>query len=144
MKVGKGVTRTVWSFGRHWVVKVPNRGWFLRGYLANQSEWRQRHRPDVAPPVLSIFNVALVMARAERDLLNHVALFGPPDDMPITEDGVDGHSGDEAKLCSWGLYPAGWRLIDFDRAWVLEQRSPIIGRLYYWNQERLGRKWSKL
>lgn len=145
MKVGKGVTRTVWSLGPNWVVKIPNWGCLVRGYLANQSEWRQRHRPDVAPPVLSIFNVALIMGRAERNLLTHVERIGPPADIQITEDGVDGHRGDEAKLCSWGYYPeSGWRLIDYDRAWDPDQRSPITGRLYYWNQERLARKWSKL
>lgn len=155
MRVGKGVTRSAWAFGRNWVIKVPNRGRFLRGYLANQSEWHQRDRPDVARPLLSIFHLALIMPRAHTTLLTHVEQHGPavtshigtildPAAPTITEDGVDGYVGDEAKLCSWGLFWNGWRLIDYDRAWDPGQRSLITGRLYYWNQERLGRKWSKL
>lgn len=108
-------------------------GW-VRGWLANRSEWQQRHRPDVARPIATFLHLAVVYPRAD-------ALAPSCDQWQRTMVTV-GYRPEEAKPSSWGRFGGGWRLVDFDRAW--QYPRGWVGGLYYWNQERLGRKWSKL
>jgi hypothetical protein len=133
-RLGKGVTRTVWRVGR-WAVKVPNRGWLVRGYLANQSEWHQRHRPDVNRPTATLFHLALVAPLADQ-------LRDPRDDQWHLERNAEGYSDEESKPQSWGLFGGRWLLLDFDQAWRQPRRG-LVGRAYYGNQERLARKWMR-
>jgi hypothetical protein len=144
--VRRGVTRAV-VVGRRWVVKFPRLqlfsrspetriahsrlGWATRGWLANRSEWRQRHRPDVAQPVLTLGHLAVVFPAAARVGGDDIA--GPWLD-------PHGRRDDECKPDSWGLFPDGWRIIDFDHSWEEDDRG-VVGRLYYGRQERLARQW---
>lgn len=145
-RVTTGVTRTVYV-GRRWAFKVPrldlaglrpgqHRVGLVRGWLANRSEWRQRHRPDVARPVATLGHLVLVMPAAD-----HV----PPNDSPppCAPAWWPGESADEAKGSSWGLFGTEWKLIDFDRAWTEHDRG-LVGRLYYAGQARKGRRWARL
>jgi hypothetical protein len=125
-----GTSRTVLLVDR-WALKLP---WGLchqplRGWLANRSEWHQRHRPDVCPAVFTFGHVVLVMPRAEERW----------------HDELEGYSytGDEAKGDSWGRFGDRWLLIDYDRSWEADDRG-LVGRMYWGNQERLARKWMKL
>lgn len=128
--VTTGVSRTVVLAGR-WAFKVPSRrGGFIRGWLANRSEWVQRDREGVARPVLTLGHVVLVMPRAERTW---------PEPYRWESYGDD---GDEGKGSSWGLFGEHWLLIDYDRYW--EHPRGLVGGLYVANQERLSRKWMKL
>lgn len=156
MIVRRGVTRTVFV-GPRWAVKVPRLqmdrpsgwravhseiGWVVRGWLANRSEWRQRHRADVARPVLTFGHFAVVFPAAIEVGDDRLTDPGPGPWVGF-EDIEDGRRRDELKPSSWGRFPDGWRIIDFDRAWDQNGRG-IIGSLYFGNQERLARKWSKL
>lgn len=126
-----GVTRVV-MLTRRWAIKVPQPDYFLRGWLANQSEWHQRRRLDVEPPRVSVFHFILVSRRALQ-----VGAWDP--DEFVHDD--DETRADERKGSSWGLFPEGWRLVDFDRMW--ERRSPLA-KLYCWNEDRKARKWLRL
>ena len=109
MKVRRGCTRTVLLVGR-WAIKVPSIKYRrpIRGWLANRSEWRQRRRPDVFPPVLTICFVVQVYRRASWTAR------WQPEHCPF-----EGYSVEESKGESWGLYPGGgWKLIDYDRSWA--------------------------
>lgn len=124
-----GVTRIVILAGP-WAFKIA-RGW--RGWLANQSEWRRRRAPQVNPPIATAVHFVAVYPRAELELAA----------LPtwVYSDKL-GLNRDEQKWTSWGRVNGRLVLLDFDRAW--EEPSWPLGRLYYWNQERLARKWSKL
>lgn len=132
--IRSGITRNV-ILTRHWAIKVPNSyAWGVRGWLANRSEWRQRRRPDVNPPVFTLAYVVSVYRRAVT-----FTAFRETDPGPWQT-----HQGDEAKPSSWGCPPASsWRLIDYDRAWAQEDRG-WIGALYFGRQERLARRWMNL
>lgn len=137
-RLGSGVTRTAWKVGR-WAVKIPNWGWFIRGYLANRSEWDQRHRSDVNAPLwriglIAVYPLAVTMDRDAADRFER-------DRTPVLLEA--GYSQEEAKPSSWGCVDGRWLVIDFDAAWATPRRG-AVGRLYYWNQERLGRKWARL
>lgn len=137
MKIVKtGVSRNVILTERY-AIKYPKPVFFwpfIRGWLANQSEWRQRKRRRVARPVFTLFHFFVWYPRAK-----YIGLW-PSWDAP---DFTYGMSEEERKGSSWGNFSFHeWKLIDFDRAW--ENPRGVIGRVYYWRQERLGRKWSKL
>lgn len=133
MRTRHGITRTVFVF-RTWVVKVPS--WrhrsLVRGWLANRSEWRQRHKPNVCRPALTVFHMVVVYPRAHWVGVDSGRGSGP----------WVGRDGDEGKASSWGRFRDRWLLIDFDAAW--EHPRGLVGGIYYWNQERLGRKWAQL
>lgn len=154
METRCGVTRRVFLAGR-WAVKVPRvhlvertpgahivhgwAGWALRGWLANRSEWRQRRRPDVARPVLTLAHVVLVFPRADEvgdDRTEDV-----PGPWSGHEDIEDGRERDERKPSSWGRFAGQWLIIDFDRAWESADRG-IIGGVWFGYQERQARKWA--
>mgnify|MGYP001560855129 CR=1 FL=1 len=138
-----GVTRTVFV-GRRWAVKVPSLHHrnLVRGWLANRSEWRQRHRTDVYRPLLTLGHLALVFPAA-----NELAVEGdwaePTFDGPWTGHEDIEENRDERKPSSWGRFGNRWLIIDFDRAWQQHDRG-LIGRLYYGRQERLARRWMAL
>jgi hypothetical protein len=127
--VRSGVTRIVLLTPRY-AFKLP-RGY--RGVLANESEWSQRHRPDVNSPLRSPLHLVQISRRAEK-------LF--PGGTWAEEREAEGYSQEEAKSHSWGRFGDRWLLIDFDRAWA-EPRG-LLARPYYARQERLARKWMKL
>lgn len=133
MHVAHGVTRTV-LVTRRWAIKVPTtkypRNW-IRGYLANQSEWRQRDRPGVNRPLCTLAH--LVVVHPAADVVGHREWGHGP---------WVGRDGDDAKPCSWGRFGGAWRLIDFDRAWV-DPRG-IVGPAYYAIQEWRARRWMRL
>jgi hypothetical protein len=145
--VRSGTNRTVLLSDR-WAFKLPwGQGHSpVRGWLANRSEWRQRLRPDVCRPRWTLGHVVLVMPRAARtaeEMLEHGDQCPPSFRLWIRAViGCDGES-DETKPCSWGWFGHRWLLIDFDRAWDESDRG-LVGGLYYWNQERLARRWAQL
>lgn len=132
--VKTGITRWVLLIGP-FAIKFPKS---LRGYLANQSEWRQRKRPRVNRPIISLFHLMIVFYRATE-----IGKWEPKEFNVSSRYwyGIE-YSNEEAKGESWGLVKNCWVLIDFDRAW--ENPRPVIGLLYYWNQARLARKWMNL
>lgn len=125
--VRSGVTRRV-VLTKRWAIKLA-RGY--RGILANESEWRQRRRPQVNRPLFDLLHVVQVSRRADH-------LAGPN----WSHELLRRHSGDEEKPSSWGNFNGQWLLIDFDRAW--EQPRSLLARPYYARQERLARRWSRL
>lgn len=140
MILGSGVTRTVHKVGP-WAVKRPG-GWggyrpaaLLRGWLANRSEWKQRHRPDVARPRWTLFYIVqgYPIGRLPDQYLFDLLVSGWLR--------ACGYSAEEAKPSSWAYFDRP-RLIDSDRAW--QHPRGIIGAIYYGNQERLARKWMRL
>lgn len=148
--IARGVTRTVLLVGPV-AVKFPG-GYgisdgphnmalsWLRGWLANQSEWQQRHRPDVADVLFTFGHVALIMRRGKPVPLEAA---GAWDDVEAVNLGRMGYSAEESKPSSWAEFNGDWKLIDFDRSWHQDQRG-LIGRLYWGWQERLARQWSRL
>jgi hypothetical protein len=151
--VRKGITRIVFV-GRRWAIKMPRRYdsrfwlWWVRGWLANQSEWRQRDRPDVARPVFTLFHIALVFPAAievGNDKIEGGRIVGGPgpwltfEERCLSFEERDDHA-DEMKPSSWGRFADGWKIIDFDRAWHSNHRS-LAGKLYYERQERMARRW---
>lgn len=145
LSIKRGVTRTV-VLTKRWAFKLPGglgHAW-LRGWLANRSEWRQRNRPDVARPRLTLCHLVVVFPRAIHtgsDRLDPIE-----QELPLwTQDGR--YSAEEAKPSSWGAFdcPCGcgylrWMLVDFDRAWQQDSRG-LVGSLYFGRQERMARKW---
>lgn len=139
-RIGQGVTRTVYGT-RRFAFKVPRlrdgwRDWPLnvvRGILANESEWHNRHRRDVATPCVSLFHIVLVMPRADS-----VGNWDPEDaeSAPIFQLGYD---HEELKGDSWGCFDGVWLLIDFDES-HREPRS-LLGHWYWGRQERMAREW---
>lgn len=136
-QLGIGVTRTVYRCGR-WAVKVPGGQGrrLVRGWLANQSEWRQRHRADVARPWLTLAHVVLVMPVADR----------AADDTWWEEHArpwltAAGYSDEESKSSSWGLFGRRWLLVDFDRA--SDHPRTAAAAVYYWLQERPYRRMAR-
>lgn len=128
--ISNGVTRWVFLIGPL-CFKFPKT---LRGYLANQSEWRQRFRTDVNRPIISIFHLITIYKRASE-----VGTWDT-DDNPLF---ADDYSNEERKGSSWGWFSdQGWVLIDFDRAW--QRPYSIVGWFYYSKQERMARKWMSL
>lgn len=125
--ISYGVTRWVLLVGP-FAIKFPKH---IRGWMANQSEWRQRRREGVNSPICTLFHFVTLYWRAEMVGRWHT------DECPFYAD-----SNEERKGSSWGAVNGTWLLIDFDRAW----RNPrsLVGGLYYGKQERLSRKWSKL
>lgn len=147
MEIRRGVTRTV-IVGRRWAVKLPIglgmsfhglAGDLVRGWLANQSEWRQRRRPGVARPRLTLLHLVLVMPAADWVGSDRFSVKGPWQSI----DPADVGARDEAKPSSWGRFGDRWLLIDFDRAWERDGRG-LVGRLYYGHQERSARRWARL
>lgn len=78
--VRSGVTRTVILIGP-WAIKtIPLHGhgplgprawkpmwrWLVEGWRCNRSEWCQRARPDVNPPLVTFGHLALVFRRADQ------------------------------------------------------------------------------
>lgn len=138
MKVHSGITRHV-LVGRRLAVKWPSSyQWFVRGWLANRSEWKQRDRVGVNRPLVTLGHVVLVV-RSARVVPDNEWASGP---WRFPGEEVPWADGDEAKVSSWGWFASGWRLIDFDRAW--EHPRGLVGSLYYGRQERLARKWAGL
>lgn len=145
-----GVTRFV-LLTRRWAIKVPrvylprpelDRGLlrpvddFVRGWLANRSEWVQRRRRDVNPPVHTLAFFVSVYRRAD-------ALVHPRFAEAWEEDHAEiGYSYEERKASSWGRVGDRWLLIDYDRAWA-EPRG-FVGGIYYRRQERAARQWAEL
>lgn len=148
--IGKGITRTVFATKRY-AIKFPGSyykghgyGHFARGWLANQSEWKQRKREDVCHPVFTFFHFALIMPIANTDgqeLYGDVYMrvenkkfvgYIDPSDRDIKH-------ADELKASSWGLFGIGedeqWLLLDYDRCYKLPRKG-LINRLYWWNEER--------
>lgn len=137
--VTTGVTRTVILTPRLAIKIAGRRGRYLvRGWLANRSEWKQWKRRDANEPGVSLFHLVTVSRRAE--------LLGTDTDFDWDEveawASLCGYQGDEVKLSSWGRVGGRWVLIDFDRSW--EKPYGLVGAIYQANQDRLGRKWSKL
>lgn len=130
MIVAHGVTRRVWLTPR-WAVKVPQPSYFVRGLLGNRSEWKQRFRLDVNPPLVTLGYLVSVYRRADE-----------VDDWDWWPGVIPGYSREESKPSSWGRFAGCWLLIDFDRAWE-HPRGPV-GAIYYGRQERLARKWADL
>jgi hypothetical protein len=136
-----GVTRLVILVGP-WALKLPRGmfrdrrwfGWWIRGWLANRSEWRQRHRSDVCPLMATVGHFVLIARRGE------------PVDREAWEDSVVdvlvdyGYSWEEAKASSWARFDGRALLVDFDRAWQQGDRG-WIGGWYYGRQERAARRW---
>lgn len=146
--LGQGVTRTVWRVGS-WAVKVPGGlackpGWrpvlwpLVRGWLANRSEWQQRWRATVNRPVWTVGYVLQGYRVAE------LASLGDPEwhARRVFLEDLHLYSDEELKHTSWGKVDGHWVLLDFDRCW--EPPRGWVGGVYWWRQERLGRKWSKL
>jgi hypothetical protein len=153
--VTTGITRVVLLVGPV-ALKFPRPRWdgdreygnrpgrtFLRGWLANQSEWRQRHRHDVVTPLATVAHLVLVMPRADYvgTLTMETACWVP---WPVGAEAAAAEMqsrGDEIKPSSWGRFGQKWLLIDFDRAWepALQGR---LGRLYYRRQQRLAARWA--
>lgn len=134
--VRTGVTRTV-ILTRSYAIKVPRSrdlryfGWFLRGWLANQSEWRQRSREGIARPVFTLFHFVTWYPRADE-----IGTWEPSQsDWYAAE-----NDKDEIKGSSWGKFGESWRIIDYDRSWHPDFRSRL-GQLYFGRQERMARKW---
>lgn len=153
-RLGAGVTRTVYEIhGR--AVKVPwgldglRPAWrtspfpsvkqLVRGILANRSEWKQRDDVNVHAPLLTfgyvvnVYPVAEVVPRGRWDAWDDAegiwALFM-------------GYTPEEAKPSSWGCVDERWALIDYDRCW--DDPKGWLGAIYYWDEERLARKWARL
>lgn len=126
--IAHGITRTVLLVGP-WAVKVPSarHRMIVRGWLGNRSEWIQRWRSDVNPPLVTLGYLVNVYRRADW---TGAGCEGLP----------DGYDGDEAKPSSWGRFPSGWLLIDYDRAW--QAPHGLVGRVYYGRQERMARRWA--
>ena len=128
---GRGVTRTVLRVHR-WAIKLPGgHGGYsperlLRGWLANRSEWKDRHRPDVIAPVFSLGGFLNVYPLAD-------ALVTGVEPQPWNV--FCGYSHEEAKWSSWGCFDGRWLLLDYDRAWQPEGRG-WVGRWYYGRMER--------
>lgn len=132
-----GVTRIV-IVGRRYAVKIPNyRHGFIRGWLANQSEWQQRNRPDALTPRFSLLHLILVFPVAWCPTEEDFAA------CPVAEGSGPWltYTGDEAKTSSWGWYHHECLLIDYDRAW---DRVSLSAWFYYKLQDRKGRRWAKL
>ena len=150
MRRHHGITRTVFVVGR-WAIKVPSlrHRYLLRGWLANRSEWKQRRRPDVARPIITLGHLVTVFPRAQE-----IGAWEPEDcpERALWPSGLDvdewdphqpcGHSTEEAKGSSWGRFGDRWLLIDYDRAW--QDPRGAVGAAYYGRQERRARKWSTL
>lgn len=87
------------------------------------------------PPILTLFHFLTLYPRAIK------VGDWDPEEFPFAIN----VNGDEEKGESWGWFgeTKKWKLIDFDVAYK-EPHKGIINRLYYRNQERLGRKWAKL
>lgn len=138
-----GVTRSV-LIGRIWVYKIAKgRSSLIRGVIANRSEWHQRDRTDVARPAWTF--LYLIQCYPKASYVPHWSQRGPWDNhppRPSDDDDWSGWHGDEYKASSWGRFRDRWLLIDYDRGH--QERDWLIGKLYYGNQERLGRKWAKL
>lgn len=135
MKIVHGVTRSV-ILTERLAIKLPwGQGHMpLRGWMANRSEWHQRYRLDVNPPGASLLHLALVSRRISTvDDWEQWDL----EVMPWLV--FCGYSAEEAKPSSWGLFNDRWLLIDYDRCW--QHPRGLVGGIYYWNQERLARKW---
>lgn len=125
--ISSGITRWVLLFGP-FAIKIPKH---IRGWIANQSEWRQRRKEGVNGPLFTLFHFLTIYWRAEA-----VGKWDT-DECPFKAD-----SNEERKGSSWGCVNGSWLLIDFDRAWAVPRS--LVGGLYFGNQERLARKWMKL
>jgi hypothetical protein len=146
--VKHGVTRAVLLIGRY-AIKVPKRDRFVRGWLANRSEWRLGQHPRVNTPLITIGHFVLVFERA--DAVADDRIFGGP---------WEELEGDDGKSDSWGMFKnlieddresrhpcfrdhPGWRLIDFEEAY--HPPWGLVGGLYYGVLERYRAwKWSRL
>lgn len=142
--VRSGVTRNV-ILTKRYAIKVPCRRWgsrapwkwigpLVRGWLANQSEWRQRHRRRVNPPLFTLFHFATWYRRAEE-----VSTWDTDNAPQAT---MRRYRVEERKGSSWGRFGRRWLLIDYDRCW--ERPWGLVARFYYWPQERMFRKWAKV
>lgn len=114
-----GVTRWVVLFGP-FAFKFPKH---IGGWLANQSEWRQRRKDGVNSPIFTLFHCVTMYWRAEA------TGSWDTDECPFPAD-----RNEERKGSSWGSINGRWLLIDFDRAWM-NPRS-LIGGWYYGRMER--------
>lgn len=132
--VRSGITRWVILIGPV-AIKVPRNDYAVRGWLANRSEWKTRHRPEVNRPILTLGHVVTVYPRAER-------IATPDDAGPFGASDRFTYDGDEQKPANWGWFGDRWKLIDFDRSW--DDPRGLVGALYFGRQERLARKWMRL
>lgn len=101
----------------------------VRGWLANRDEWRRRDALGVNRPVRSLWHFCVISAAADE----------------IGEGGCgpwDGQPGDYIKPKNWGRFGDEWRLLDYEQCW--EDRGGIIARIYWWNSDRIGRRWIAL
>lgn len=154
-----GVTRHVLLTQNYAIKIVRIRGamGFVRAYLANQSEWHQRERPNINPPLGTILHLVTWYKRAI-----YVGDWEPEDapwfacNIAATRSyllgrrtDIDGEpqNHEERKGSAWGFFlergEMRWLLIDYDRAWAQPRRG-ILCRLYYANEERKARKWMNL
>lgn len=153
--LGSGSTRHVYGLHK-WAIKVPNlnkrptrwRGMFLRGVLANRSEWKQRHRDDVVKPLFTFFWIAQVYPKVDLipefmweswDLCHRPSLID------------QGYRYDECKPSSWATVWSPWcgfpsnparavnlRLLDYDRCW--DEPMGILGKYQEWRDEWINRR----
>ena len=145
--LGSGSTRHVYGLGRY-AIKVPNlnprptrwRGMFLRAVLANRSEWKQRHRPDVVSPLLTIFWIIQVYPKVRPIPEDEWALWNECHRPKLV---AQGYRYDEAKPSSWGrhtLAPLNTQVIlmDYDRCW--DEPMGWLGKYQEWRDEWINRR----
>lgn len=128
--VARGVTRCV-VVGHRWAFKFPRLSMHfgVRGWLANRSEWRRRNIEGINRPLLNVGNFCVIFQAADE----------------VRDGGVgpwEGQPGDYAKPHNWGLFGDEWRLLDYEQCW--KDRGGIIARIYWWNSDRIGRRWIAL
>lgn len=143
-RLGAGVTRTVYEI-RGRAVKVP---WGLAGYrpkaivrgiLANRSEWQQRDDVNVHAPLRTLAYVVNVYPVAEVVPRGRWWIWDVRESIWAE---FMGYTPEEAKPSSWGCVNGRWALIDYDRCW--DDPKGWLGAIYYWDEERLARKWARL
>lgn len=155
--LGSGSTRHVYRIGKY-AVKVPNlnkrptrwRGMFLRGVLANRSEWKQRKRHDVVRPLATLFWIIQVYPKVDPI----------PDiswnfwDKTVRKDLIEaGYSKEESKPSSWcfgpnipvlssrASLPPRYLLIDYDRCW--DEPMGWLGKYQEWRDEWIYSRYMK-
>lgn len=140
---GRGVTRVVILISRY-AIKLPRRYdffdvpsrfrlWWVRGWLANRSEWKQRRRGNVNPPLFTLGYLISIYRRADS-----IPAYGWWDHL-VYGQLVEILGWEEAKADSWGLFGDEYKLIDYDKA--DEHPRGIVGDIYYGRQERWFKRW---
>lgn len=126
---------------------------FVRGWLANRSEWKQRHRYGINPPLGTIgYVVNLYLRGDDLDPSNDHQEWQWDDEKMdwsdewfaelATHANTYGFNGDEFKPSSWKQFGGRWLLIDYDRAWA--KPRGLVGWWYYGLQKKNARRWADL